>query len=281
MNDPKCQELRPSHDKDSLQSNHTWRHIFQTHRTGTLITKCHSDDSSSTGNFYFCAIKYLIFLSPHLTTHFLYLKILTEVTSDLPWHEMHEKLHNSLWGGEGSSNPNFSSQEHKEKNTCTGFHISLLHILRSLLTDSNNQDTRILTAASSTSLLKDSSYWFLTTLPSWSLKQARVRSGNIQEKAARKRWLQADPSTQEVSPWLKGLVRLSISQQISKRLQGFLNFRITTWQKEGLWSCIGLCGWTEPLKLSAAWARYSPMCYHKYQMFLYTEVHISWPETWI
>lgn len=101
----------------------------------------------------------------------------------------------------------------------------------SLLTDSNNQDTRIHTSASSTSFLKDSSYWFLIMLPSWSLKQATERSANIQEKVGRKRWLQADPSTQEVSPWQQGLARLSISQHISKRLQGFPNFRITTWQR--------------------------------------------------
>lgn len=201
--------------------------IFQ---TGTLITKCQWW-LRFYGQFFFRAIEYLIFLSPHLTTHFLYLKILTKVTSDLPWHEMHGKLCKSLWDGEASLNPNFSTQEHKEKNTCTGFHISLLHILMSLLTDSNNQDTRIHTAASSTSFLQDSSYWFLIMLPSWSLKQARERSGNIQEKGGRKRWLQADPSTQEVSPWLKRLVRLSISQHISKRLQGFPNFRITTQQR--------------------------------------------------
>lgn len=144
---------------------------------------------------------------------------------------MHGKLCNSLWGGEASSDPNFSTQEHKEKNTCTGFHISLLHILTSLLTDSNNQDTRIHTSASSTSFLKDSSYWFLITLPSWSLKQAREGSGNIQEKVGSKRQLQADPTTQEVSPWLQGLARLSISQHISKRLQGLPSFRITTWQR--------------------------------------------------
>lgn len=127
------------------------------------------------------------------------------------WEAMQQPL-----GWEASSNLNFSAQEHKEKNTCTGFHISLLHILTSLLRDSNNQDTRIHTSASSTSFLKDSSYWFLITLPSWSLKQARERSGNIQEKVGRKRWLQADPSTQEVSPWLQGLARLSISQHISE-----------------------------------------------------------------
>lgn len=172
---------------------------------------------------FFHAIKYLIFLFPHLTALSLSCKILTKVTSDLPWHAMHGKLCNSLWGGEAISNPNFSTQEHKEKNTCTGFHISLLHILTSLLTDSNNQDTRIHTPASSNSFLKDSSYWFLITLPSWSLKQATECSGNIQEKVGRKRWLQADPSTQEVSAWLQGLARLSISQRdwISKRLQDF------------------------------------------------------------
>lgn len=128
----------------------------QAHRTGTRITKCHSDDSSSMGNFCFHAIKYLTLLSPHLTTHFLCLKILTKVTSDLPWHEIHRKLCNSLWGRKPAQI--LISQLRSTKNTCTSFHISLLHILTSLLTDSNSQDTRIHTSASSTSFLKDSSY---------------------------------------------------------------------------------------------------------------------------
>lgn len=81
----------------------------------------------------------------------------------------------------------------------------------------------------------------------WAAKVVPGTSQSTQKHSGKgwKRRLQADPSTQGVSPWLPGYRRLSIAQHISKRLQGFPSFRITSWQ-EGtakLWKPVQL-NWT-------------------------------------
>lgn len=154
--------------EDLLQSICIWYYIFKSYRTGSLVTKCYSGNSDSTHSWvlgilvgWFLSVIKLsyFFLSPHLTIHFLYLQILVKVTSNLPHHQMCGKL--CFRVGKPPQTLISQLRSTKKENTCTGFHISLLHILTSLLKDSNNQDTRIHTSASSTSFLKDSSYWFL------------------------------------------------------------------------------------------------------------------------
>lgn len=108
--------------------------------------------------FFLNAIKYVFFLPQHLTN--------TSCTSKY-CHKSPVILHGMRCIGSharafrvGKPTQILISQlrSTKKENTCTGFHISLLHILMSLLRDSNNQETRIHTSSSSTSFLKDSSY---------------------------------------------------------------------------------------------------------------------------
>lgn len=72
----------------------------------------------------------------YLIKYLLYLKTLREASSDFPWAAAQHS-------GEGKPTQMSQLRSTKKENTCTGFNISFLHIWRSLLTDSNNQDTRI------------------------------------------------------------------------------------------------------------------------------------------
>lgn len=166
-------------------------------------------------------------LSPHLTTHFLYLQILTKVSSHLLLHEMMGYYATAFGVGKPTQILIPQLRSTKKENTCIGFHISLLHILTSLLSDSNNQDIRIHTSASSPSLLKDSSYGFLLCCQAGPWNKPESTQETVKKRLEVRRQPQAEPSTQEVSPWLQGFARLSISQHISERLSGFPNFTIT------------------------------------------------------
>lgn len=148
--------------EDSLQSIHIWKCILKTHRTGIPITKCHSDNSSSTGSIFFSMSLNIFFSCLHTSR--------PTFCASKYWQKSPAISHGTRCMGSyatafrvGKPAQILISQlrSTKKENTCTGFHISLLQILTSLLTDSNNQDTRIHTSASSTSFLKDSSYWFL------------------------------------------------------------------------------------------------------------------------
>lgn len=147
--------------EDSLQNIHIWKRI-KTHRTGIPITKCHIDNSSSTGVGVF-------FLSLSIFFSCLHTSQPTFCASKY-WQKSPAISRGKIYLGSyatafevGKSTQILISQlrSTKKQNACTSFHISLLHILTSLLTDSNNQDTRIHTSAASTSFLKDSRYWFL------------------------------------------------------------------------------------------------------------------------
>lgn len=142
---------------------------------------------------------------PH--KYFLYLQALRKVTRDFPRQQMH---------GKPTRIPISQLRRTKKESACTGFNISFLRIFKSLLTDSNNQGTRSHTSASSTSFLKDSSYWLLICCQPGPWNKPESVQETFRTRLGSMRWLQA-------GPWLQGFTRVSRSQHIPKKLQGQAN----------------------------------------------------------
>lgn len=131
---------------------------------------------------------------PH--KYFLYLQALRKVTRDFPRQQMH---------GKPTRIPVSQLRRTKKESACTGFNISFLRIFKSLLTDSNNQDTRSHTSASSTSFLKDSSYWLLICCQPGPWNKPESVQETFRKRLGSMRWLQAGPGIQEVRPLTAGI----------------------------------------------------------------------------
>lgn len=162
-----------------------------------------------------------------------------------------------------------STQEPKEK-TLVPAVTSLF--FTSLLTDSNNQDTRIHRSASSTSFLKDSSYWFLIYCPASPWNEPESTQGTF-----RKRWEEAVTGRSHHTggqPWLRGFLYPNTSQRDCK------DFPTLEWiiDKEKL--KVQKAHAAELTILSSLQTGERTVQWLTLNTKFYSEVHVSWPETW-